>query len=70
MPSLGIIVVGIAILVLLGWGCRGFFVNPDVHLALRIVVGAIGGGVLFLVIRTIRYRLARAKADKVKEVEK
>jgi len=70
MPSLGIIIVGTAILVLLGWGCRGFFVNPDVSLALRIVVGAIGVGVLFLVIRTIRYRLARAKAGKVKEVEK
>lgn len=70
MPSLGIIIVGTAILVLLGWGCRGFFVNPSVHLALRIVVGAIGGGVLFLVIRMIRYRLARTKADKFKEVEK
>ena len=71
MPSLGIIIVGTAILVLLGWGCRGFFVNPDVHLALRIVVGAIGVGVLFLVIRTIKYRLAGTKADKFKrEVKK
>jgi len=71
MPSLGIIIVGTAILVLLGWGCRGFFVNPDISLALRVGVGVIGVGVLFLVIRTIRYRLARTKADKVKrEVEK
>jgi hypothetical protein len=70
MPSLGIIVLGTVILVLLGVGCRGFFLNADVPLALRVGVGVIGGGVLFLVIRTIRYRLARTKADKLKEVEK
>jgi len=70
MHSLGIIVLGTVILVLLGWGCRGFFVNADVPLALRVGVGVIGGGVLFLVIRTIRFRLARTKAEKFKEVEK
>jgi len=69
MHSLGIIILGTVILVLLGVGCRGFFINPDVPLALRVGVGVIGGGVLFLVIRTIKFRLARAKADKVKEVE-
>ena len=69
MHSLGIIILGTVILVLLGVGCRGFFLNPDVPMALRIGVGVIGGGVLFLVIRTIKFRLARVKADKVKEVE-
>lgn len=70
MQSLGIIILGTVILVLLGVWCRPFFLNPDVPLALRIGVGVIGGGVLFLVIRTIKFRLARVKADKVKEVEK
>jgi hypothetical protein len=70
MPGLGIIIVGTAILVLLGWGCRGFFVNPDVHLALRVVVGAIGVGVLIIVIRVVKDRLARMKAAKFKEVKK
>lgn len=70
MHSLGIIILGTVILVLLGVGCRDFFLNPDVPLALRIGVGVIGGGVLFLVIRTIKFRLARVKADKLKEVEK
>jgi hypothetical protein len=69
MQSLGIIILGTVILVLLGVGCRPFFLNSDVPLALRVGVGVIGGGVLFLVIRTIKFRLARAKADKVKEVE-
>jgi hypothetical protein len=70
MHSLGIIILGTVILVLLGVGCRGFFLNPDVPMALRVGVGVIGGGVLFLVIKTIKSRLAGVKADKVKEVEK
>ena len=70
MQSLGIIILGTVILVLLGYGCRGFFLSADVPLALRIGVGAIGGGVLFLVIMAIRGRLARIKAEKFKEVEK
>jgi hypothetical protein len=69
MHSLGIIILGTVILVLLGVGCRGFFLNSDVPMALRVGVGVIGGGVLFLVIKTIRSRLAGVKADKVKEVE-
>lgn len=63
----GIIVIGIVILVLLGWGCRGFFVNPDIHLALRIGVGAIGVGILVLVVRTIRARINRIKTGRPEE---
>jgi len=70
MQSLGIIILGTVILVLLGYFCRSFFISADVPLALRIGVGAIGGGVLFLVIKAIRGRLARIKAEKFKEVEK
>ena len=70
MQSLGIIIIGTAILVLLGYGCRSFFINADIPLALRVGVGVIGGGVLFLVIKAIRGRLARVKAEKLKEVEK
>ena len=70
MQSLGIIILGTAILVLLGYFCRSFFIDADIHLALRIGVGVIGGGVLFLVIKAIRGILARIKAEKFKEVEK
>ncbi len=66
----GIIIVGIIILFLMGFGMRGFFTNPDVHIGLRIGVGIIGGGVLWLVIRTIRARITRAKTEKAEEVEK
>lgn len=66
----GIIIVGIIILFLMGFGMRGFFANPDVHIGLRIGVGIIGGGVLWLVIRIIRARITRAKTEKAEEVEK
>jgi hypothetical protein len=66
----GIIIVGIIILFLMGFGMRGFFANPDVHIGLRIGVGIIGGGVLWLVIRAIRARLTKTKTEKAEEVEK
>jgi len=70
MHSLGIIIIGTVILVLLGVGCRPFFLSADIPLVFRVGVGVIGGGVLFLVIKAIRGRLARIKAEKFKEVEK
>lgn len=66
----GIIIVGIVILFLMGFGMRDFFANPDVLIGLRIGVGIIGGGVLWLVIRTIRARITRARTEKAEEVEK
>ena len=66
----GIIIAGIIILCLLGFGMRDFFANPDVHIGLRVGVGVIGGGVLWLVIRNIRARITRARTEKTKEVEK
>ena len=70
MSDVGIIIIGIVILALLGYLSGGFFQNADVHLALRIVVGAIGVGVLVLVVRTIRARLTKIKTEQPKEVEK
>ena len=66
----GVIIVGIIILCLMGFGMRDFFANPDVHIGLRVGVGIIGGGILWLVIRNIRARLTRAKTEKAEEVEK
>jgi hypothetical protein len=54
----------------MGWGLRGFFADSQIHLGLRVAVGAIGGGILFLVVRLVRARLTRAKTEKHKEVEK
>ena len=58
---MGIIILGTVILVLMGYGLRGFFADADIHLGLRAGVGVIGGGILFLVIRLVRARLTRIK---------
>ena len=68
--QIGIIIIGIVILFLMGFGMRDFFANPDVHLALRVGVGVIGGGVLWLVIRSIKTRRNKIDMEKSKEVEK
>jgi hypothetical protein len=65
----GIIIVGIIILCLMGFGMRDFFANPDVHIGLKVGVGIVGGGVLWLVIRNIRAKIARAKTEKTEEVK-
>ena len=66
----GFIIVGIIILFLMGFGMRDFFANPDVHIGLRVGVGIIGGGILWLVIRNIRAKITRARTEKAEEVDK
>jgi hypothetical protein len=66
----GFIIVGIIILFLMGFGMRDFFANPDVHIGLRVGVGIIGGGILWLVIRNIRAKITRARTKKAEEVDK
>ena len=68
--QIGIIIIGLVILFLMGFGMRDFFTNPDVHLGLKIGVGVIGGGVLWLVIKAIRARKNKPKIEKAEEVEK
>ena len=64
------ILIGLGILALIGWGVKGFFMAADVPLLIRIAVGAIGVGVLVLIGVAIKDRLARAKTEDFKEVEK
>jgi len=65
--DIAVIILGTAILVLMGWGLRGFFADPQIHLALRVVVGAVGGGILALVIKLVKDRIDRARAGGDKE---
>ena len=67
--QIGVVILGIVIVCLMAFGMRGFFVNPNIHLALRVVVGAIGGGVLALVIIGIRRRIKARNKDKTEEAE-
>ena len=70
MQNLAFILIGIGILVLIGWGVKGFFMAGDIPLLIRIAAGAIGAGVLVLIGVAIKDRLKKAKTEDFKEVEK
>ena len=62
--------IGIGILVLIGWAVKGFFMAADIPILIRIAVGIIGAGILLLLGTVIKDRIKKAKTDKFKEVEK
>ena len=70
MQKVAFILIGIGILVLIGWSVKGFFMAADIPLLVRIATGAVGVGVLILIGIVIKDRLAKAKTDKFKEVER
>ena len=64
------ILIGLGILILIGWSVKVFFMAGDIPLLIRIATGIIGIGVLVLIGVAIKDRLAKAKTEKFKEVEK
>ncbi|MBA7598752.1 hypothetical protein ES703_05773 [subsurface metagenome] len=62
--------IGLGVLVLIGWWVKVFFLASDIPLLIRIAVGAIGAGVLVLIGIVIKDRIAKAKTEDFKEVEK
>ncbi|MFB0559518.1 MAG: hypothetical protein ACETVS_03180 [Dehalococcoidales bacterium] len=64
------ILIGLGILVLIGWGVQGFFTASEIPLLIRIAVGAISVGILVLIGVAIKDRLAKAKTEDFKEVER
>lgn len=70
MQKVAFILIGLGILTLIGWSVGGFFTDSEIHLLIRIAVGAVGVGVLVLLGVAIKDRLTKAKTDKFKEVEK
>ena len=68
--NIAFILIGLGILVLIGWGVQGFFTASDIPLLIRIAVGAISVGILVLIGVAIKDRLAKAKTEDFKEVEK
>ena len=64
------ILIGIGILILLGWWVKGFFMSSEIHLLIRIAVGAIGVGVLVLLGVAVKDRLSKGKSEDFKEVDK
>ena len=68
--NVALILIGLGILVLIGWGVKGFFMASDIPLLIRIAVGAVGAGILVLLGVAIKDRVAKAKTEDFKEVEK
>ncbi len=68
--KLGLILMGLGMLVLLGWGVKGFFMASDIPLLVRIAVGAIGAGILVLLGVAIKDRISKSKTEDFKGVEK
>lgn len=64
------IIIGLAIMVLIGWGFSDFFTSAETPLFVRIIVGiaAIAGITLLGIV--IRDRIKQAKKEDFKEVEK
>ena len=70
MQNAAFILIGIGILALVGWALQAFFTASEIHILIRIAVGAIGIGALILIGIAIKDRLTKAKKDDFKEVDK
>ncbi len=70
MQNAAMILIGLGILVLIGWGVKGFFMASDIHILIRIAVCAITVGILVLIGIAIKDRRAKAKTDDFKGVER
>ena len=70
MQNMAFILIGLGILVLIGWLARGFFMAAEISLFVRVVVGIVAAAVVMLFGIVIRDRIAQAKKDDFKEVDK
>ena len=68
--NVALILIGLGVLVLIGWWVKVFFLASDIPLLIRIAVGAIGAGGLVLIGIVIKDRIAKAKTEDFKEVER
>ncbi|MFC1993601.1 hypothetical protein ACFLV3_07365 [Chloroflexota bacterium] len=68
--NVAFILIGLGILALIGWSFQGFITASDIPLLIRIAVSATGIGLLILIGIAIKERLAKAKTENFKEVDK
>ena len=63
--------IGIAILGIIGWVARAFFVDPEVPLALRVLAGIASVGFVLLLgyVSADRIQKARKEPKEIKEVK-
>ncbi len=68
--NVAFVLIGIGVLVLIGWSVQVFFMDSEIPLLIRIATGAIGVGVLVLIGVAIKDRLKKDKTEDFKEVER
>ena len=68
--NVALILIGLGVLVLIGWGVKAFFMEADIPLLIRIAVGAIAVGILVILGIAIKDRIAKVKTEDFKEVER
>ncbi len=68
--NVAFILIGLGVLVLIGWSVQVFFMDSEIPLLIRIATGAIGVGVLGLIGVGIKDRLKKDKTEDFKEVER
>jgi hypothetical protein len=64
------IVIGLAILALIGWIAQGFFFTDEIPLIFRILIGIVAIGGVSLLLIVIRDRIKQAKNEDFKGVDK
>ena len=70
MQNVAFILIGIGVVAIVGWALQEFFTSSEIHILIRIAVGAIGVGALILIGIAIKDRLAKGKKEDFKEVDK
>ena len=68
--NLALILMGLGMLALTGWGVKVFFMASDIPLQVRIAVGPVGVGILILTGVAIKERRTKAKTADCEAVEK
>jgi hypothetical protein len=64
------IIIGLAVLTLIGWIAQGFFFTSEIPLVFRILVGIVAIGGVSLLLIVIRDRIKQAKTEDFKGVDK
>ena len=64
------IIIGLAVLALIGWLARGFFTSTEIALFVRVIVGIVAVAGVALLGIVIKDRIAQVKKEDFKEVDK
>ena len=68
--NVALILMGLGMLVLIGWSVQAFFMSSEIPVLVRIAIGAVGAGILILIGLAIKDRMKKAKDEDFKGVER